>query len=135
MTDERQPSGPAAPSWAPFAVCAAGERAPAPRGLESAEGVGDRLRTAAFAELQAREAFRWAARECSDACEELRAAWRGLAEAEERHLGWLLARMRALGQDPAARPVSAALWDSLTRRRSARDFAALISSAEERGRL
>ena len=58
-----------------------------------------------------------------------------LAEAEDRHLGWLLGRLRELGQDVAARPVSAALWDSVTRRSQARDFALFIASAEERGRL
>lgn len=72
-------------SWEPFVVAAAGTRTPQPRGINTAEGLGDRLRTAAFAE-------------------------------EDRHLGWLLGRMRELGVDPAGRPVSDRLWRSLAAR-------------------
>ena len=35
-------------------------RGEAPRSIDSLEGVGDRLRAAAFAEIQARDAFLWA---------------------------------------------------------------------------
>jgi uncharacterized ferritin-like protein (DUF455 family) len=96
--------------------------------------VGDRLRAAAFAELQAREAFDWAAGTFSDAPESLRKCWRGLALAEERHLGWLLKRMTELGIDVAERRVSDQLWLSLTSCQSAKEFALYMASAEERGR-
>lgn len=126
---------PAPRDWSPFVVAPAGVQAPAPRSVNTVEGVGDRLRAAAFAELQAREAFRSAAETLADAPEELRASWRGLVEAEDRHLGWLMARMAALGVDPAGRPVSARLWDSLASCASAEEFEVLIAKAEERGRL
>ena len=121
--------------WSPFALAPAGAQAPAPRSVSTPEGVGDRLRAAAFAELQAREAFRLAARSYPDAPAALRDAWVELAAAEDSHLGWLLGRMAALGVDPAARPVSARLWDGLTACRGAEEFTVLIAKAEERGRL
>ena len=120
--------------WSPFSVCPAEARPPATRPPGTREGVADRLRSAAFAELQAREAFRWAAGRFLDAPAGLREEWRALAEAEERHLGWLLARLAALGVDPAARPVSARLWEALRSTRSAEEFELLIAKAEERGR-
>ncbi|TBR24007.1 DUF455 family protein [bacterium] len=121
--------------WSPFALCAPGVPAPAPRSVATPDGVADRLRAAAFAELQAREAFLYAAEAFSDAPDELRRAWRALAEAEDRHLGWLLGRMKALGLDPGARPVSGRLWEGLMACRSAEEFEVLIAKAEERGRL
>ncbi|MBI3300358.1 MAG: hypothetical protein HYZ75_19500 [Elusimicrobia bacterium] len=120
---------------APFVLCAADEQAPAPRSVATPEGVGDRLRAAAFAELQAREAFLWAADAFCDASDVLRREWRALASAEDRHLGWLLGRMAARGEDPAARPVSGRLWAALTSCASAEGFEILIAKAEERGRL
>lgn len=114
--------------WSPFRLCPPGRRPPAPRSLGTKEGVGDRLRTAAFAELQAREAFLWAARTWDVA------EWRRVAAEEDKHLGWLLARMRQLGVDPAERPVSDALWRSLTGCAGLKDFAAYMYTAEERGR-
>ena len=45
----------------PFITCPAGERPAKPRSLNTREGLGDRMRTAAFAEFQAIAAFRWAA--------------------------------------------------------------------------
>ena len=121
--------------WSPFVLCPPGVQAPAPRSVSTREGVADRLRSAAFAELQAREAFLMAADSFLDAPEDLRRAWRGLAVAEDKHLGWLLGRMAALGVEPAARPVSGRLWDGLFACRTAPEFAVLIAKAEERGRL
>lgn len=120
--------------WAPFRVCPDDERPPNPRGLETPAGLGDRLRTAAFAELQAREAFRWAADRYGDAPAWLRDGWRRLGDEEDKHLGWLLARMNALGVDPAERPVSDGLFKSLTRCADWRTFAAYMARAEDRGR-
>ena len=125
---------PATPDWSPFSVCAPGAQAPAPRSVTTREGVADRLRAAAFAELQAREAFRFAADAFVEAPEELRSAWRALAAAEDRHLGWLLARLAALGVRPDERPVSARLWEALASCARAEEFEVLIAKAEERGR-
>jgi uncharacterized ferritin-like protein (DUF455 family) len=120
------------PCWDPFLVSI--ERGEAPRSIDSFEGVGDRLRAAAFAEIQAREAFLWAAETFADADPNLRNAWRGLAAAEDRHLSWLLKRMSELGVDVRARKVSIHLWHSLVACKTAREFAKFMASAEERGR-
>jgi uncharacterized ferritin-like protein (DUF455 family) len=102
--------------------------------MATPEGLGDRLRVAAFAELQAREAFRWAADVLPDAGDELRSAWRRIAEDENRHLEMLLGRMAELGVSPDERPVSDRLWRSLRACKDARSFAAYMRTAEERGR-
>ncbi|MBI3553923.1 MAG: ferritin-like domain-containing protein [Elusimicrobia bacterium] len=120
--------------WKPFVVCSADEDAPKARGFNAPDGLGDRLRTAAFAERQAAEAFRWAAESLGEAPEALRAAWRELSGEENKHLGWILGRMAQLGVDPAARPVSDRLWRSLTACRDHREFARLMARAEERGK-
>jgi uncharacterized ferritin-like protein (DUF455 family) len=96
--------------------------------------VGDRLRAAAFAEIQAREAFVWGARVFTEAPEGLRLAWREFAAIEDRHLGWLLRRMQELGISVEERSVSDQLWRSLISCQNARDFAFFMASAEERGR-
>ena len=121
-------------NWAPFLVCAPDEYPPAPRGINAPEGLGDRLRVAAFAELQAREAFRWAADTLLDADDGLRAAWRRIADDENRHLEMLLGRMAELAVRPEARPVSDRLWRSLRACRNTREFVAYMRTAEERGR-
>ena len=121
-------------NWAPFAVCEPDEFPPAPRGINTPEGLGDRLRVAAFAELQAREAFRWAADTLLDASAPLRAAWRRIADDEHRHLELLLGRMAELGVKPEARPVSDRLWRSLRACKSTREFVPYMRTAEERGR-
>lgn len=120
--------------WSPFAVCAPDEYAPGARGLGSPEGLGDRLRTAAFAERQAFAAFMWAAEHLTDASEELRAAWRRIGHEEELHLNLLLARMVELKVEVAARPVSDRLWRRLIAAKTAPEFAAMMREAEARGR-
>lgn len=120
--------------WSPFLLAAAGQHADAPRALESPEGIGDRLRAAAFAEIQAREAFLWAADRFADAPEALKRAWRGLAIAENRHLDWLLTRMHELGIHLQERRVSDFLWQSLIVCHSAQEFSHYMANAEERGR-
>ena len=122
------------PDWSPFDVAPAGEHGPAPRAVTSILGIGDRLRAAAFAEIQAREAFLWAANRFEDASESLKIAWRGLAQAEDRHLGWLLKRMKEIDVSITDRKVSDMLWHSLTSCQFARDFAKYMASAEDRGR-
>ncbi len=121
-------------SWSPFTVVPRGEHAPAPRSIHTPDGVCDRLRAAAFAEIQAREAFLWAAETFHDAPPALAAAWRALAAEEDKHLGWLLTRLAALGQTPGDRGVSDQLWVSLTACTSAREFALYMATAEDRGR-
>ncbi len=119
------------PDWSPFLVS---PKPVAPRSINTAEGVADRLRAAAFAEIQAREAFSWASKYFTDAPEPLRQAWAELALAEERHLGWLLKRMEELKVDVREKTVSDHLWHSLMACQNARDFAFYIANAEERGR-
>ena len=123
------------PDWSPFVTVPDGAKAPNPRALSRHEGLGDRMRIAAFAELQAREAFRWGAANFPMAPEELRQAWRTLADEEDKHLGWLLVRMEELGVGPGDRAVSAHLWRGLTACGSAHEFAWYMAKAEERGRV
>jgi uncharacterized ferritin-like protein (DUF455 family) len=121
-------------NWDPFELAAPGAHADAPRSIHTLEGIGDRLRAAAFAEFQAREAFLWGAEHFTDAPEGLRQGWRELALAEDRHLNSLLARMKELGISIQGRKVSDHLWHSLVNCTSAREFAFYMSDAEERGR-
>lgn len=122
-------------NWFPFVLAPTGKFAPAPRSIKTAEGVADRLRAAAFAEIQAKEAFLWASQNYTDVPADLRGAWRVLSVAEDKHLGWLLTRMSELGIDPAAREVSDFLWQSFRGCTSGRQFALFIANAEERGRI
>lgn len=121
-------------NWAPFRVVPRGQKADLPRSLNTFEGIGDRLRSAAFAEIQARDAFLWAAEHFKDAPPELKNAWVALAREEQKHLDWLLSRMVELGIDVQSRSVSDQLWISLTSCQTAREFALYMASAEERGR-
>jgi len=119
--------------WSPFAVCGPDEYAPPTRGIGSAEGIADRLRTAAFAERQAFEAFTWAAETLADAPAELRAAWRRIGLEEKVHLELLLGRMAELGVKPGDRPVSDRLFRRLIQSKTAPEFSALMRDAEARG--
>ena len=121
-------------NWAPFQVAPQGTRPDPIRSIDSPEGIGDRMRTAAFAEIQAREAFEWAARTFEETPTDLRRAWQALAAAEHRHLNWLLRRMDELQIDVGARKVSDQLWQSFQSCKTAKDFAIYMASAEERGR-
>ena len=119
--------------WSPFVVCGPDEYAPPTRGIGSAEGIADRLRTAAFAERQAFEAFTWAADSLSDASAELRAAWRRIGLEEKLHLELLLGRMAELGVKPGDRPVSDRLFRRLIQCKTAPEFSELMRDAESRG--
>lgn len=121
-------------NWEPFAVLPLGVKPEPTRHIQTPEGIGDRLRAAAFAELQAREAFAWAADSLADAPADLRAAWRNLALAEESHLDMLLGRMSGKGVDIRERPVSTRLWHSLRACGTAEEFARFMAASEERGR-
>jgi len=120
--------------WRPFVVCPPGQKPPAPRGPATREGLGDRLRTAAFAERQARDAFFRAAERFPRESAERRAIWKTLGEEEDKHMRWLLERMTQLGFTPDERAVSDGLWRSLERCRTAAEFAEFMARAEERGR-
>ena len=120
--------------WKPFQVAPPGEKADPIRSLQTPEGIEDRLRSAAFAELQAQKAFLWAAEFYTLISPKLKRAWVHLAQAEERHLHWLLSRMEALQLSISQRKVSQQLWLSLISCPTAEQFAHYMASAEERGR-
>lgn len=120
--------------WPPFVVCPPQEEAPRPRGFSTPEGLGDRLRVAAFAERQAQAAFLWAADALTDAPPALAQAWRRIAAEEGKHLDMILARMAELGVSVSARPVSDRLWRSLRACRTAGEFSVKMRAAEERGK-
>ncbi len=118
----------------PFILCETGTRPPKPRRLDTPEGLGDRLRTAAFAEWQAISAFSWAAEYFQDAPANLRRDWAEQVSDEVRHFNLIRDRMAELGVDLADRPVSDVLWESLKESSSGQEFCQRIASAEERGR-
>jgi uncharacterized ferritin-like protein (DUF455 family) len=120
--------------WSPFTICAPGEKAPSTRALTTVEGLGDRLRFVAFAEMQAHHAFAAATTIFQDAPAEVRNLWSQLSIEEEKHLHLLLNRMQELGESPAARPQSLALWNSFDHCKTAADFAKFMSSAEDWGK-
>lgn len=121
-------------SWEPFLLCSEDEAPPKPRPFDTPEGLGDRMRTAAFAEFQAIRAFGWAAERFDDVPEGLRRRWAELVDDEGRHFEMIVERMEALGVALDGRPVSLALWRSLEGCQRGRDFCIYIASAEERGR-
>jgi uncharacterized ferritin-like protein (DUF455 family) len=124
-------------TWEPFRICGK-KHAPAPRSITSVQGRGDRLRAAAFAEFQAREAFLWAAETFgtdADLPSGLADAWRELAAQEDKHMTWLLKRLEELGQPIDGRPVSDFLWRSFMECETAERFSRFMASAEERGRI
>lgn len=120
--------------WSPFIVCPPQVEAPRPRGFHTAEGLGDRLRVAAFAEKQAEAAFLWAAEAFDDVPVGLREAWRRIGAEEGRHLAMILDRMAQLSVAVEGRPVSDRLWRSLRACVTASEFAAKMRAAEERGK-
>ncbi|MEN8006098.1 MAG: DUF455 family protein [Candidatus Krumholzibacteriota bacterium] len=118
----------------PFIICPPGERPPRPRPLNTPEGLGDRMRTAAFAEWQAIAAFRWAAGHFQDVPQALRDEWTAQVADEIRHYEMICRRMEELGFELTDRPVTTSLWESLEECTSGREFCIRIASAEERGR-
>ena len=120
--------------FSPFILCPPGSRPPKPRQLGTPEGLGDRMRTAAFAERQAVAAFIWAANTFDDVPDQLRQDWRRQVPEEQKHHDLIVARMAELGFGLDERPVSRGLWDSLTSCQSGEEFCLKIARAEERGR-
>ncbi len=123
------------PDWSPFIVETGIKHGPRPLTHQSPEGIADRLRAAAFAEVQAEAAFLWAADHIPDAPEELRNHWRDLAVEERKHRNWLLTRLEELGFTIQERTVSDSLWHKLISCKTAAEFCFLIADAEERGRV
>lgn len=122
--------------WSPFQVLPRRKLPQRSRSIQNPEGIADRLRAAAFAEVQARDAFLWAAeRFTNEAPAGLCEAWRFLAQEEHKHLNWLLDRLSVLGFGVGDRAVSDHLWVSLVCTRSAKEFSQYMANAEERGRL
>jgi uncharacterized ferritin-like protein (DUF455 family) len=119
----------------PFVICPPGERPPKPRPMNTLAGLGDRMRTAAFAELQAIAAFRWAAEHFQDVPQALRDDWTAQVADETRHFGMIRRRMEELGLELTERPVSTSLWESLKECTTGKDFCIRIANSEERGRL
>lgn len=117
-------------AWEPFKIAAKAELV---RPMTGLGGVEDRLRIVAFAELQARDAFRYGAERFPDIPAAWREDWLRFADVENRHAQMLLNRMHELGFAIGARAVN----DKLTRLcRAATDaetFLFLLGSAEERG--
>lgn len=117
--------------WSPYTI----GTPPKVRSLNTPEGLADRLRLVAFAERQAFHAFNNAIERFSDAPQGLLDAWKWVALEEAKHESWLVKRLSELGQDISAVPVSLALYHSLLKCPTARDFAFYIADAEERGRV
>lgn len=120
--------------WAPFQLCAPGVKPPYPHSLSHPEGLGDRLRFVAFAEKQAALAFAHAA-DVFEVPEAVKKIWRIVSKEEEKHLNWLLYRMKELKVDPSLRPQSIALWNSFDHCETPMKFAEFMANAEERGRI
>ncbi|MGZ3694991.1 MAG: DUF455 family protein [Bdellovibrionota bacterium] len=117
--------------WQPFRLA---ERGDAIRAMQGADGVADRLRLVAFAELQARDAFRSGAERFAGQIDEtLRQTWLRFADVEDRHAQMLLARMTELGIEPGSRAVSDKLTRLCAKATDPIVFLFLLSSAEERG--
>ena len=122
------------PDWFPFTIAQDGARGAKIRSISTPDGLGDRIRSAAFAELQAIHAFEWARAKFTEVPGWLSDGWDRVITEEKNHLGWLLSRMETLGVDPGGRTVSIRLWNTLERSTSAGEFCFWITEAEEWGR-
>lgn len=120
-----------ATGWKPFSLRL--HKPDSIRSLQTPDGVGDRLRVVAFAELQARDAFLYGCERFPNAPADWRADWQRFAEVEDRHAQMLLTRMSELGISIETRAVSDKLTQLCRRADNAVDFLFLLSTAEERG--
>lgn len=118
--------------WAPYRTGTPSKIRP----MNTSEGLGDRIRVAAFAERQAYYAFTQAAKIfATEVPEELVMAWKRIALEESKHETWLLKRLSELKLDAAEMPVSLGLYNSFINCQSAREFTLYISDSEEKGRI
>jgi uncharacterized ferritin-like protein (DUF455 family) len=122
-------------SWEPFVLIPPGQKSPVPQSMSHRDGLGDRLRIAAFAELQAVRAFSWAAEHFTDVPPSLRDGWERQIPEEKLHFRLIVERMNNLGVRPEQKAVSAQLSEKLYASESAEQFAIEIATAEHKGRL
>jgi len=119
-------------AYAPFRISEG--KPDAIRVLQAPGGVGDRLRVVAFAELQARDLFKYGAeRFRNEAPADWQESWLRFASVENIHAQLLLSRMAELGLDPGERTVSNKLSRLCRAATDPIDFLFLLASAEERG--
>lgn len=117
-----------------FVLCPPSKNPPPSRSIETWLGIGDRLRSAAFAELQATEAFFWASRHYAlEIPKDLQKNWEELAHQERKHMNWILERMRQLNVKISDRAVSDRLWQRLISCPNPKEFTWVMSEAERRG--
>ncbi|MBN2715406.1 MAG: ferritin-like domain-containing protein [Deltaproteobacteria bacterium] len=121
--------------WEPFVLAAPDQKVPFPKPMSHTEGLGDRLRIAAFAELQAVRAFGWAAEHFRDVSMEVINGWERQIPEEKLHFRLIMERMNNLGIQPHQKPVSAQLSETLYQCQTGKAFAIEIATAEHRGRL
>lgn len=122
-------------SWEPFVLAPPDEKAPFPKPMSHREGLGDRLRIAAFAELQAVRAFGWATENFADVSPKVIEGWQLQIPEEKFHFRLIMERMAHLGVHAHQKPVSASLSESLYACQTGREFAVKIATAEHKGRL
>lgn len=122
------------PSWDPFQIVASGQKAPYLRSLSSPDGLGDRLRFVAFAELQAAHAFQLAPQVFHHVPDGVKAIWSALAQEEFKHHKWIMERMEDLNVHPQERQVSTGLWASYANCTTAQQFADYMANAEDWGK-
>ena len=117
-------------AWKPFSVSNKPDRL---RSINTIEGVIDRLRLVSFAEIQAREAFLWAAKTFFETPTEWREQWKKIAADENRHSQLLMDRLFELGGKIEDRLVSTFIYTQCIKAMDPILFTFIISSSEERG--
>jgi len=117
-------------NWFPFVI---GSKPSRMRSMQSKEGIGDRLRAVAFAEIQARDGFLWGVSHFKSINETWRNYWENFAVMEERHSQLLLDRAKELEVNLAERIVSNSLIRMFKAAESPELFFYLMATAEERG--
>ncbi|MBN2526782.1 MAG: ferritin-like domain-containing protein [Deltaproteobacteria bacterium] len=122
-------------SWEPFVLAPPDHKAPFPQPMSHRDGLGDRLRIAAFAELQAVRAFGWASEHFTDVPATIIEGWQRQIPEEKLHFRLIVERMIRLGILPQKKTVSANLSETLYSCQSGKDFAIQIATAEHKGRL
>jgi uncharacterized ferritin-like protein (DUF455 family) len=122
-------------SWEPFVLSSPEQKLPFPQPMSHRDGLGDRLRIAAFAELQAVRAFGWASEHFKDVPISLIEGWERQIPEEKLHFRLIMERMSNLGVRPEKKPVSAKLSETLFTCETGEKFAIEIATAEHKGRL
>ena len=134
METQTIPAGPITfhNSWKPFRIVSG--KGDFIRPLTAKDGVLDRLRLVAFAEVQAKEAFLWGAEKFKGIAPDAWIdEWTRFAAVEERHANMLLTRFHELGGSLEERSLSDKLMRLCMAAEDPVTFLFLLSSAEERG--